>query len=430
MNRISISKSDCKMETTSTWLASVLQFASDIDFFAPFQAFKLKMKEVQYTVCQKLTTILASIIMGCESTQDINEILKPEILAANMLGMEHFPDQSQINLLLTRMDKDNVDQLQSIHHQLFMNHSNTLSSNDDIIVDIDKSGLIANAKTYEFANKGYFPHIRGKTGYQISAAFVGKHSEVLEFFLDPGNTHCQDRMEDLLSSITLKLADFISINKVILRADSGYGAIDNIEKLVSIKGLRFIVKGYSSKKALSIAKEIPMDSYEQADETAWVYELPKSDNGLRTILVQVLGSKGELTYTLLHTNISASELSPVEAFHFYNERQTIEAFFKTAKNTYGIRSFRTSKFYGIYSFLWLVFIAHNLIVWFKNVKLKDSELFNLGVKALVKKCSRIKGFVKRTSEGINVIIEPLTKLAKLLLEALSEPDYVQLSFLI
>ena len=430
MNRITISKSDFKVETTSTWLASALQFALDIDFFAPLQAFKLKMKEVNYTVSQKLATILASVIMGCESTKDINEVLGPEILAANMLGMEHFPDQSQINTVLNRMDKDSVDQLQNIHHQLFMNHSNTLSSPDDIVVDIDQSGLVASSKTYEFASKGYFPHKRGKAGYQVSAAFVGKHSEVLEFYFDPGNTHCQDRMEDLLSSITVKLGEHLAAEKVILRADSGYGAIDNIEKLMSIKGLRFIVKGYSSRKAASIAKEIPMDSYEQADEAAWVYELPKSSNGLRTILVQVLGSKGELTYTLLHTNINEVNLSVVEAFHFYNGRQTIEAFFKAVKNTYGIRNFRTSKFYGIYSFLWLVFIAHNLIVWFKNAKLKDSDLFDSGVKVLVKKCSRVKGFVERTSQGINVMLEPLSKLAKLLLEALSEPDYVQLCFLV
>lgn len=157
-------------------------------------------------------------------------------------------------------------------------------------------------------------------------------------------------MEDLLSSIVSKLGEQLNTGKVILCTDSSYGAIDNIEKLMSIKGLRFIVKGYSSRKATSIAKEISMDSYEQADKAAWVYELPKSSNGLRTILVQVLGSKGELTYTLLHTNINHVKLSAVDAFHFYNGRQTIEAFFKAAKNTYGMRSFRTSKFYGIYSF--------------------------------------------------------------------------------
>lgn len=47
MNRITISKSDFKVETTSTWLASVLQFALDIDYLASLQAFKLKMKEAK-----------------------------------------------------------------------------------------------------------------------------------------------------------------------------------------------------------------------------------------------------------------------------------------------------------------------------------------------------------------------------------------------
>lgn len=429
MNRITISSSDCKVETTSTWLASLIQFAKDIDFFAPLQAFKLNMKKKEYSVFQKLTTIIASVIIGCESKKDINPVLGSESLAANMLEMEHFPDQSQINRMLNRMDKTSVDQLQNIHHQLFKEHSHSLFGDSDIVVDIDQSGLIASSKSYEFAEKGYFPHKRGKTGYQISAAFIGQHSEVLDFYLDPGNVHCQDRLDSLVSSISIKLPEQLKNGRVVLRADSGYGAVKNIEKLMSIKGLRFIVKGYSSNKAAAIAKTVSFDSYEQADDSAWVFELPQEDNGLRTILVQILGSKGELTYTLLHTNFNKSKLSAVEAFHFYNGRQTIEAFFKTAKNVYGIKSLRTKSFYGVYSFLWLVYMTHNLISWFRVIKLQESELGNVGVKTLVKKCSRIQGFVDRTAQGIVVRLQPLSKLAKMLLEALSEPEYVQLSFL-
>ena len=425
MDRVTFIKSEFKQETASTWLTSILQFASDIDFFKPFQGFKLKMKEVHYTVYQKLTTILSSIIMGCESTKDINEVLSPEILAANMLGMDHFPDQSQINIMLKRMDKESVEQLQNIHHELFMNYSSSVYSPDNIVIDIDQSGLVANAKSYEFAQKGYFPDKRGKVGYQVSAAFAGEHSEVVDFYFDPGNVHCQDRMDDLISSIVLKFKEQIKANKVIVRGDSGYGSIQNIEKLMSIKGLKFIIKGYSSKKATNIAKGVSFDLYEKADDAVWVYELPKEDGNFRSILVQILGTKGELSYTLLHTNIKESELSAVEAFHFYNSRQTIEAFFKIAKNTYGIKNLRTSSYYGIYSFIWLVFMAHNLISWFKVNKLKSSELYNVGIKTLVEKCSKIKGLVKRTSDGIIVIMDPLSKLAKLLLKALSKPDYGQ-----
>ncbi|SDK90850.1 hypothetical protein SAMN05660472_02219 [Natronincola ferrireducens] len=65
--------------------------------------------------------------MGCESIKDTNSILGPEILADNMLDMEQFLDQSQINLVLKPMNKDGVDQLQDIHYQLYINQSYSLS---------------------------------------------------------------------------------------------------------------------------------------------------------------------------------------------------------------------------------------------------------------------------------------------------------------
>ncbi|SHJ39721.1 Transposase DDE domain-containing protein [Lutispora thermophila DSM 19022] len=211
-------------------------------------------------------------------------------------------------------------------------------------------------------------------------------------------------MDDLISSIAIKFKEQIKTKKVIVHGDSGYGSMENIEKLMSIEGLKFIIKGYFSKKAANIAKGVSFDLYEQAGDGVWIYELPKPDSELRTILVQILGTKGELSYALLHTNIKESELSAVEAFHFYNGRQTIEAFFKTAKNTYGIKNLRTRSYYGIYSFICLVFMAYNLTSWFKVNKLKNSELYNVGIKTLVEKCSKIKGFVKRTSDGMMALV--------------------------
>ncbi len=59
-------------------------------------------------------------------------------------------------------------------------------------------------------------------------------------------------------------------------------------------------------------------------------------------------------------------------------------------------------------FLWLVFITHNLISWFKSTILYGTEFGNMGVRALVKTVGNIKGFVKRTSLGIkyNIFILP------------------------
>lgn len=119
MNNITYSQDNCKEETTSTWLTAVMQFGLKINFFKPFENFKLKMKKVKYSVYQKLIITMMSIVIGCETTKDINEKLGVEKLAANMFDMDAVPDQSQINLLITRMDSDSISQLQDIHNQLF-----------------------------------------------------------------------------------------------------------------------------------------------------------------------------------------------------------------------------------------------------------------------------------------------------------------------
>lgn len=69
--------------------------------------------------------------------------------------------------------------------------------------------------------------------------------------MDPENIHCQHRFEVLLWSVTSKYAEHLRAGKLILRLESGYGSAENIERLMSIKGLKFIVKGYSTDKGYS-----------------------------------------------------------------------------------------------------------------------------------------------------------------------------------
>ena len=428
MNNVTFSQTNCKEETTSTWLAAVMQFGLKINFFNPLKEFKLKMKKVEYSVYQKLITVIMSVAIGCEYMKDINEKLAPEVLAANMFDMDRIPDQSQINGLLTRMDNDSIKQLKDIHHETFTQNSNSVLSTQTVVVDIDQSGLIANGKTYELADKGYFAKKKNQRGYQLAAAFTGEASETIALKLDSGNTHCTEHYDELLNDVLSKYKDQLYNGKLILRTDSGFGSMDNIEKLTSIPGLKFITKGYSTTSAANLAKDIPYSEYTQVANFVWVYEL-QDNSVLRKIIVQTLSKNGKIKYSLLITNIPRKQMSSVGAFHFYNKRQTIEAFFKMAKNVYHIRNLRTTKFYGIYAFLWLVFITHNLISCFKSYTLANTELKNAGVGVLVKKLGNIRGFVKRTDKGIKVEIPTITRLARIITDALSEPQYIQLSFL-
>ncbi len=90
------------------------------------------------------------------------------------------------------------------------------------------------------------------------------------------------------------------MGKLILRLDSGYGSAKNIEQLRGIKGLKFIVKGYSTRTAANIARGVPLSAYTQVSNGAWVYELSRGEGGLRVILVRFLGKYGNLTYIALN----------------------------------------------------------------------------------------------------------------------------------
>ncbi|URZ03332.1 transposase [Clostridium felsineum] len=427
MNNCTFTQNECKQESTSTWLIAVMQFGLKLGFFKPFEKFNLKMKKVTYSVYQKLIVTMMSVVIGCETTKDINEKLAIDKLAANMFDMDSFPDQSQINQVLTRFDSESISQFRNIHHDLFMEHSKSVNSSNTVVVDCDQSGLIANGKNFELAEKGYFAKKKNQKGYQLLAAFTGQQSETVAMFLDSGNSHCTDHYDELLQSILLKYKDHLYNSNLILRTDSGFGSTENVEKLKKITNLKFVTKAYSTRTASNLAKDIPYSEYLQADKAAWVYEIPENE-GTRYIIVQTLSPKGKLKYSLLITNIPSSEMNAVDIFHFYNKRQTIEAFFKMVKNVYHIKNLRTSKFYGIYGFLWLVFITHNLISCFKSIILHGTELENIGVKVLVKTIGNIKGYVKRTVDGIIVNIPPLTKLARLIADALCQPRYEQLVF--
>lgn len=424
MKSITFTTGEFKEEKTSAWLVAFIKFAQTLGALDLLSNIKVKMKEIDYTVHQKIITLLLSVVIGCRYTSDINEKLVPDTVAANMLDMERFPDQSQVNDLIRRIDSKGVEQIKSVHHQIFMQNAQCLSSPSFVVVDIDQSGLIANGKTYEVAQKGYFSKKKNQKGYQLSTAFCGgDSSETISLYLDPGNTHCGARFDDLVKDTLVKLSDIAKDNRLILRVDSGYGSDDNIRKIQH--KVLFVAKAYSTVRPTNIAKSIKKSDWEEVDDCVDLFELPITD-GLRYIVVRTLTGKGDFEYTMLVSNILVNQMSAIEMFHFYNKRQTIEAFFKSCKNVYHIKNLRTRKFDGIHAFLWIVFITHNLLSWFKSTMLSETSLEGIGTKTLVEKLGCIVAEVKRSADAIEVILPQISALARRFVECM-QPKYEQLS---
>jgi hypothetical protein len=364
MRTITYEAAERQDETVSAFLMMFLEYATESGVFRLLERLvKVEMKEVVYSVLNKAQTVMASLVMGCEHTNAINDVLSEEQVAANYLGMSRFPDQSQINRYLTRLTEENVAQLGEVHAQLFEQYSQARRAIGQIVVDIDQCGLVVSGKTYEWARKGYFPRKRGEEGYQLSAAYVGAYEEALQLYLDPGNTHCKTRLPDLLRDIDrLLLRDNPGV-QVIRRLDAGYDSLANRCWLAELPGF-FILKGADNARAKRLAQQVRLQDWLPVASGVHGTELP-TENGIRCLLYEFCQDDGRLDYATLYTNLPAAGFGVIRSFEFYNQRPTIEAFFASSRHVFNIQSLRSRRFHAIYAFLRFVFLTHNLIHWAK-----------------------------------------------------------------
>lgn len=410
-------------ETVSVLLMAVLEYAHDTILYRGLDEVKVAMKTVRYSPLNKAQTIIASLVMGCKHTKDINEVLPREVAAANYLGMNQFPEQSQINRYLTRFSEENVSQLRQAHNQVFMEQSQARRVVGRVVVDIDQCGLVANGQTYEFARKGYFPRKRGEQGYQLSAAYVGAYAEAVQVYLDPGNVVSKVRLPDLLRDVDQLLATDNPGIVLVRRLDAGFDSGDNRRLLAGLPGY-FLLKSAESDSAAPLVKHVPNQAWLPVTEDVYGVEVD-AYNGVRQILYELYRPDGRRIYSLLLTNLPRDEFGVARLFAFYNERQTIEAFFCQSREVFHIQTLRSRRFNAIAAFLYFVIITHNLLVWLRRDRLAYSDLASVSLRQLVQKLTSVRAHI--TWDGYwHLFILDSSHWARRLLDAF-QPQLVQLT---
>jgi Transposase DDE domain len=433
--------SDYSDYTHSAFLVSALHWAEQHGFWQPFvRLLSVPMKRVVYTPVQKVQTLMASIMIGCKYNKDVNFRLVPDQVAASALGMARFPDQSQLNLLLRRMDETNLLELQAIHAEHLRQYERFSPSpsaeaeaeaggRDYLLVDIDQCGLIANGKTYELSRKGYFPHRRGERGYQMGAAWLGgSHGSqgggiTMGLHLDPGNVHCAVRFRELVQMSDERCLRSSTRRSVVYRVDGGYGTQPQIRWMVATNHL-FIAKGATTRPR-KWADKVAREQWQRVDGSVRVAEVAGGPY-VRAIVCEVTppGVEGRVEYSVLLTNLSAHEFDAEALWHLYAGRQTIEAFFKMGRTVYGLGNLRSRSFSAIYAFVWLVFITHNLLQWVRQSLFGGTPLEGIGTRELVERIGRIPAWRQRTEGGWRLHLPAQDALARLFVQALC-PHWVQ-----
>ncbi|MEA3485889.1 MAG: transposase [Candidatus Aerophobetes bacterium] len=378
----------------SGFLAILASFAKSLGFFDPFlEHFYLPMKEVKYSMMDKIITLFSSIAIGCSHIKDINHKLAPYPLAASLFGMDRFPDQSQINRFLNRIGPEQITQL-CLVFEAILNKVALFNDEEKVDLNVDATGLIVYGDKYQFARKGYFPHQRGKEGYQLSLGTTNcEYSQILSLILDPGNIPLNMRLWDTIYEVAEVLG---SLNRIgIIRADAIYGIGLDIAQLIQYN-LSFLIKGKDPRTAQRILRRLnpSYEDWKRVDETTWAFDakyikIRNCPYPVRTVITKAVNAKGKFDCRHIYTSFSPRQMDEVEITLSRRKRIDIEAIIRDDKYGLYIDNLRTKNFWGIWAYLLMTCATHNLISLFRDRVLLGTGIEDLGIQTIVKKLTDI-----------------------------------------
>jgi DDE family transposase len=457
-------------QTAHGLLVLAHEHATQVGFFTGLtRCVSLPMKTVTYSVTDKLATLWASIVTDCDHTVEINfKLGAHERALAAIFGLERFPDQSGINRVLRAATDQTVEQLRHLHLDLLARHSRArrrrlrtrLARGRVLFVDLDQRGIAVRGKHYELAEAGYFTRKRSHRGYQLSLAFLGGPvGEVLDEYFDPGATAAGTRVDALLESLErMRVAWRLKASQIVLRGDAQYGTPAIIAKVLE-RGFGFLFKGISPTRATKFAAEVDERAFREVSpraegEPRWAADLgervftsraegqkPKLEVRARAIVVRWIDTSvpsgkrpgptsrarrarepkpTRTCYAMLMTNLEAEVLPTQMALECYDDRATIERYFRDEQCVLGARSVRTHKAAGAAVFQWMVAIANNLLQWMRARYFTKTPLEAYGVGRLVTRAFQIPAQLVRCGRQVRVIFPNGHLLVAAIVDALTQ----------
>lgn len=454
-----------QFQTTTKWeeitthglLLAAWEFAEKQSVFKKWGQVRYHMKKVKYSPLDKLKTLWASVVVGCQHTVEINDRLgEHEKALARAVGLPRFPDQSQVNRLLQATQAEQVKQWRKAHLELLAQHSRARArcrwlklANGErlLVVDIDQRALAVRGKQFELAKPGYFGRKRGRRGYQLSALFFGGAvSELVDEYLDPGDTPIGSRIKDLLESLKWLCQRLdIRADQILVRGDAQLGTPAIIAQ-VKAGGFHYLFKGLSAQRAKNLLKQA-IDTFWRVkpgveDEARWMSDLgeiehlDKSLSGAgrsvraRTLVMtrvspprlpkvgkhckRVRDPKPVVKHDYYLTDLTSEQLPVADLLPVYDDRATVERYFYDEQYSLGAQQVRTRHFEGEALFQFIVATTNNLLRWMQHRVFRQTALERIGLGRLIRQAMQIPALIFRRGETWIVELPQQHHLVKLL----------------
>jgi hypothetical protein len=308
--------------------------------------------------------------LGIKRLRKINRLLKTEIQIANLIGLEQFFDQVTAHRFLNEFQLWHLRQLESVADELARDFGEAFRQ-DIVVLDIDSTTHSVESRKRQKAVVGYNKKNPGKPCYQWSVGFI--RGEAVAHKLYAGNTTCKNHLKDTLDLVTKKIPQPVSI----IRLDGGYLSAELLD-YIAYKKLS-VVMGARYDWVMAQNPKIAPDKWLCYDEKTLIYDLGMAtvistvERQYRIILVvkEQEPFKGDRRRKARKVRYAIVEKLPIRLdafalYQFYCGRQTIENFFKEAKDPFNAGKMPSERFRGNEAYLQFVIIAYNLFAWFKK----------------------------------------------------------------
>ncbi len=133
-------------ELTNTQFAPVAALSAHYEaqnVLRPLQSVTSEVKQSDFTLANKLTQVILSILTGCEFVSVVNTKLCPEQKLAQLYRIDRFADQSTLSRALNGLTQMNMVELNTAVQQTCHRCSRTLRHDwrGFLLLDFDLSGL-------------------------------------------------------------------------------------------------------------------------------------------------------------------------------------------------------------------------------------------------------------------------------------------------
>jgi hypothetical protein len=331
----------------------------------------------QIPVVEMVLSFFATVLSGGRRFAHAERLRSDEVVGA-ILGVERMPSAMTLTRYFGGFVRSQVEHLSEVLWQFVVARLRAVSLG--AVLDLD-STVFERYGRQEGSLKGHNPRKHGRPSHHPLLAMLAEAKVVLHAWLRSGNSGTARGVKAFLAETLAKLPKEFRLYG--LRADSGFFVTDFLEELetralpyaIAVRMNRFVqrtvvgIRQWSAFAPGLYVAEVPYQALGWKSPRRLVVvreEIRERPEAKGRRLIDVPG------YTF-HALVTTLELSPVDAWHFYNGRADSENRFKELKEDFGADGFCLQSFDGTEAAFRLICFLFNLIADFKREVTRDES---------------------------------------------------------